>query len=134
MKAIDTNILARFFIDDADDVQASQQRPIAIRILSQAVYVPITVILEFEWVMRGFYKLTRNEIIAIYQVLLNFSHIDIEDRAILLTALAYYQQGLDFADSLHAARSQTFEAFVTFDVKFVKKSQKIKALRVESAQ
>jgi predicted nucleic-acid-binding protein len=63
MKAIDTNILARFFIDDADDVQASQQRPIAIRILSQAVYVPITVILEFEWVMRGFYKL----IISPYQ-------------------------------------------------------------------
>ena len=29
MKALDTNVLARFFIDDADDAQAAKQRPAA---------------------------------------------------------------------------------------------------------
>ena len=33
-------------------------------------------------------------------------HVQIEDHTIVLTALSYYQQGLDFIDSLHAARSQ----------------------------
>jgi predicted nucleic-acid-binding protein len=71
MKAVDTNILARFFIDDPDDEQAALQRPIATAILSQAIYIPMTVILEFEWVMRGFYKLNRSEILHVYQVLLS---------------------------------------------------------------
>ena len=70
MKAIDTNILARFFIDDPDDEQAAKQRPKAIEILQQPVYVPITVILEFEWVMRGFYKLDRADILQVYRRLL----------------------------------------------------------------
>lgn len=133
MKAIDTNILARFFIDDPDDEQACLQRPIATMILSQAVFIPITVILEFEWVMRGFYKLDRAEILHIYHVLLSFSHVQIEDHTIVLTALSYYQQGLDFADSLHAARSQAYRAFITFDVKFAKRAQKITALNIELA-
>ena len=134
MKAVDTNILARFFIDDPDDEQACLQRPIATTILSESVYVPITVILEFEWVMRGFYKLDRAEILHIYHVLLSFAHVQIEDHTIVLTALSYYQQGLDFADSLHAARSQAYDSFITFDVKFFKKAQQITTLNVELAK
>lgn len=134
MKAVDTNILARFFIDDPDDEQAVLQRPIATTILSQAVYIPITVILEFEWMMRGFYKLNRAEILRIYEVLLNFTHIKVEDHTTVFKALTYYRQGLDFADSLHLARSQGYTAFITFDVKFAKKSQKIAEINVELAK
>jgi hypothetical protein len=39
----------------------------------------------------------------------------------VLQLLDYYEQGLDFADSLHAVRSKDYQAFVTFDVKFAKK-------------
>jgi predicted nucleic-acid-binding protein len=35
MKALDTNVLARFFVDDADDAQAARQRPAAIAALAQ---------------------------------------------------------------------------------------------------
>ena len=59
MKALDTNVLARFFIDDPDDPQAALQRPAAIAALSQPALVTVTVILELEWVMRGFYALRR---------------------------------------------------------------------------
>ena len=54
MKALDTNVLARFFIDDEYDAQAAKQRPAAVAALSGRAFVPHTVLLEFEWVMRGF--------------------------------------------------------------------------------
>ena len=131
MKAIDTNILARFFIDDPDDEQAAKQRPKAIEILQQPVYVPITVILEFEWVMRGFYKLDRADILQVYRVLLSFEHVELEDHARVLQALDYYEQGLDFANTLHAVRSQGYQAFVTFDVKFANKAKGLDGVVVE---
>lgn len=131
MKAIDTNILARFFIDDPDDEQAAKQRPKAIEILQQPVYIPITVILEFEWVMRGFYKLDRADILQVYRVLLGFAHVEVEDYARVLQALDYYDQGMDFADSLHAVRSQDYQAFVTFDTKFAKRAKGLDGIVVE---
>ena len=33
MRALDTNVLARFFVDDADDAQAAKQRPAAVAAL-----------------------------------------------------------------------------------------------------
>ena len=62
MKALDTNVLARFFIDDPDDRQAAKQRPAAIAALSERAFVSVTVLLEFEWVMRGFYGMARKDI------------------------------------------------------------------------
>lgn len=63
MIAVDTNILARFYCDDPQDVQAARQRPRARRVLleSEAVFVPSTVVLELEWVMRGFFGLPPKE-------------------------------------------------------------------------
>lgn len=52
MNAVDTNVLARFFINDPDDAEAARQRPAAIAALSGKVFVPVTVVLEFEWVMK----------------------------------------------------------------------------------
>ena len=48
MKALDTNVLARFFVDDPDDAQAAEQRPAAIEALSQRAFVSVTVLLELE--------------------------------------------------------------------------------------
>ncbi len=58
MIAVDANILARFYCDDQDDPEAARQRPAARRVMldSAAVFVPLAVVLEFEWVMRGFYE------------------------------------------------------------------------------
>ena len=72
MNAVDTNVLARFFINDEDDREAARQRPAAIAALSDAVFVPISVILEFEWVMRGFYALPRKDIQRVFESLCGF--------------------------------------------------------------
>ena len=48
MKAIDTSLLARFLIDDADDAQAIKQHPAAISAVTGKAYISVTVLLEFE--------------------------------------------------------------------------------------
>ena len=48
MKAIDTNALARFFIDDADDAQAVKQRLAAISAMAGRTFISVTVLLVLE--------------------------------------------------------------------------------------
>lgn len=123
MKAVDTNVLARFFINDPDDAEAALQMPAAVAALSGTVYVPVSVILEFEWVMRGFYELPRDNIQSIFQALCGLENVVVEDRDIVLAASAAYQQGLDFADALHLARSSHCQAFLTFDQRLQKRAK-----------
>ena len=123
MKAFDTNVLARFFIDDPEDAQAAIQRPAAIDALSGPGIVSVTVLLEFEWVMRGFYQLPRAEIQAVLRALAGIGHIVVEDRTAVLAALDAFELGLDFADALHLSRSTRASAFVTFDQRLVKRAQ-----------
>ena len=123
MNAVDTNVLARFFINDADDRQAARQRPAAIAALSGAVFVPVSVILEFEWVMRGFYELSRKDIQRVFESLCGLENVQIEDRGIVLAALNAYQQGLDFADALHLARTDFCSTFLSFDQRLKKRAK-----------
>lgn len=127
MKSLDTNVLARFFIDDADDAQAAQQRPSAIAALSEPSMVTVTVILEFEWVMRGFYGLSRADITRVLSALLGIEHITIEDRAAVSTALDLFDAGMDLADALHLVRSGSADAFVTFDRRLARRAEALAA-------
>lgn len=123
MNAVDTNVLARFFINDADDPEAARQRPAAIAALSDTVFVSSSVILEFEWVMRGFYELTRKDIQHVFESLCDLENVQIEDRGIVLAALSAYKQGLDFADALHLARANFCGAFLSFDQRLKKRAK-----------
>jgi predicted nucleic-acid-binding protein len=122
MKAVDTNVLARFFINDEDDREAAKQRPAAINAMSDAVFVSLTVILEFEWVMRGFYELSRKDIQRIFESLCGLGNVQIEDRSVVLKAMNDYQLGLDFADALHLSRANFCSAFLSFDQSLKKRA------------
>lgn len=115
MRSLDTNVLARFFIDDPDDVQAARQRPAAIALLSERAYVSVTVLLEFEWVMRGFYGLPRGAIAKVLRALAGIEHVTLEDRAQVLASVEAFENGVDFADALHWLRSTRASSFATFD-------------------
>ena len=123
MKAVDTNVLARFFIDDPEDSEAALQQPLAIQVMSQAIFVSSSVVLEFEWVMRGFYALPRADITRIFKALCGLQHVIIEDRAIVQSVIEAYTHGLDFADALHLARAQHCKAFVSFDKRLQKRAK-----------
>jgi predicted nucleic-acid-binding protein len=119
MIALDTNLLARFYVDDPNDLEAAQQRPIARRILSQSpqLFVPLSVVLELEWVLRAFYGFGAAEFRRVMTHLLGLPHVHIEQSALLLDALDWQSAGLDFADALHLRASQHCEAFYTFDAR-----------------
>ena len=125
MNALDTNVLARFFIDDPDDNEAARQRPAAVAALAQRSFVSVTVLLELEWVMRGFYALAPADISRVLRALAGIEHITLEDRDAVLSAIEAYEAGLDFADALHLARSARASAFVTFDRRLAKRAQRL---------
>ena len=93
MKSLDTNVLARFFIDDPDDVESHRQRPIAARAMRGPVWVSVTVLLELEWVMRGFYALSTKDAVAVLRALCGLENATIEDRDHVLTAIAWHERG-----------------------------------------
>ena len=125
MRALDTNVLARFFVDDADDAQAVKQRPAAVGALAERAFVSVTVLLELEWVMRGFYELPRKDASRVLRALASIEHVTLEDRDAVLVALDAFDKGLDFADALHLARSARAAAFMTFDHRLAKRAKNL---------
>lgn len=123
MRALDTNVLARFFVDDADDAQAAKQRPAAVAALSERSFVTVTVVLELEWVMRGFYELPTRDISSVLRALASIEHVTLEDRDEILVAIDAFDKGLDFADALHLARSSRASGFATFDQRLAKRAK-----------
>ncbi len=117
MIAVDTNILARFYCDDPEDTQANRQRPIARRVMveSPSVFVPLTVVLEFEWVMRGFYEAEPEAFCRAVEHLLGMPHVTVERWQAVKDAIDLHRRGLDFADALHWASSVACKELVTFD-------------------
>jgi predicted nucleic-acid-binding protein len=117
MIALDTNILARFYVDDPGDPEATTQRPIAYKILveSPSLFVPLTVALELEWVLRALYRFDTAQVIQVMNHLLGLPNVNVEEVDRIAAALELLEQGLDFADALHLAGSRHCEALYTFD-------------------
>jgi predicted nucleic-acid-binding protein len=85
-----------------------------------------TVILELEWVMRGYYKFDREDIVSVLRALISFPNITFEDLASVEQAIDNLEQGLDFADALHHASYRSCNAIASFDdKKFSKKAVKL---------
>ena len=111
MIALDTNVVVRFLTRD-DPAQAV--RALAL-IETGAAFVPRTVVLETEWVLRTIYRFERDAIAAGLTRLLGLPGVEVEDRPTVARALDWSRKGLDFADALHLASSTQAEAFATFD-------------------
>lgn len=128
MKALDTNVLVRFLTHDS----AAQWRA-AERQVSAGAFVPDTVLLELEWVLRGAFGLSRHEIDATLSRLVRISTLHFADRAAIAEAILLHRDGLDFGDAMHAATSfGRANALRTFDKAFVNKAKRAKTrLKVE---
>ena len=82
MIGLDTNVLARYYIDDDADAQAQLQRLAARRLIEsgQPLMVRKSVVLELEWVMRGYYSFALADVVSVMRHLLGQAHITVEDR------------------------------------------------------
>lgn len=128
MIGVDTNVLARYYIDDAGDAQAQRQRLAARRLIEsgQALMVSKTVILELEWVMRGYYGFSQTDVASVMRHILGMTHVTVEDRAVVEQALTNSHDGVDFADALHHASYKACSSVATFDDrKFARRAKKL---------
>lgn len=128
MIGLDTNILARYYIEDEDDKEATHQRLAAQRLIESGkpLMVAKTVMLEFEWVMRGYYHFEAAEIVTVFKHLLTLPQITLEERNVVEQAIASFEQGLDFADALHHASYRDCEAMASFDDrKFARRAKRL---------
>jgi predicted nucleic-acid-binding protein len=123
MRAQDTNVLARFFVDDTDDAQAARHWPAAVAAIAERLFVSVTVLLELEWVMRGFYELPPRDLSRVLRAPASIEHITLEDRDAVLSAVDAFDKGVDFADALHLARSSRASGFATFDRQLAKRAR-----------
>jgi predicted nucleic-acid-binding protein len=128
MRSLDTNVLARFFVDDPDDPEAARQRPAAMAALAERCFVSVTVLLELEWVLRGFYELPKRDVARVLRALTCIEHLTLEDRDAVLTALDAFDKGLDLADALHLARSARAAGFATFDQRLAKRAKSLQLM------
>lgn len=111
MLAADTNVLVRFLTRD-DPVQSPRSR----RLLSaNDVWVPVTVVLETEWVLRSVYRYRPEEFCDGVTALAGLPRFQIQHRSEVDRALALHRQGMDFADALHLSLAVGCSEFATFD-------------------
>jgi predicted nucleic-acid-binding protein len=125
---LDTNVLARYYVEDQGDAQAQRQRMAAQAIVEsgQPLAVAKTVLLELEWVLRGYYALPPADVVRVLRHLLGLTHVRIEDRGAVETAVALVERGLDFADALHHASYRDCDAMASFDDKrFARRAAKL---------
>jgi predicted nucleic-acid-binding protein len=125
---LDTNVLARYYVDDASDAEAQAQRQAARRLIEagQPLMVSKSVVLELEWVLRGYYQFPSADVISVLQHLLAQRHVTVEDRSAVEQALANTAEGIDFADALHHASYRGCDSVATFDDRrFARRSRRL---------
>ncbi len=111
MCAVDTNVLARYYLND-DPAQAR----CAARILAAGdVFVPKTVMLELEWVLRSLAGQPADKVADCLAHLIALPGVTVEDHDEVEDALRHCRRGVDFADALHLAASQACSELLTFD-------------------
>jgi predicted nucleic-acid-binding protein len=105
MAALDTNVLARYIVrDDAKQLQAARRLFQKCIDEGQTLYVPVTVSIELEWVLRSNFGFGKVEMIEIFSQLLSTTELCFASEGALEHALSAYSKGAaDFADCLHVA-------------------------------
>lgn len=127
MVAIDTNIIVRFVMrDDEAQYQASYEI-----FLSEEVYIPDTVILEVEWVLRYAYDFSPTAICQALRKVFGLKNVHLNNAQRIAQVMTWHEAGLDFADAFHLAQSQQCQALKTFDEKFVKRAKKLSSCIVQ---
>ncbi len=117
MIGLDTNVLARYYVDDQPDPTTGRQRRAARKLIEsgQPLRVVKSVLLELEWVLRGYYRFDRDPVGRVFAHLLSIPHLDVEDRPTVERALDAHAAGLDFADALHHAGYCRCDKMASFD-------------------
>lgn len=105
MASLDTNVLVRYLVQDDDREFALAEKLIQAELRAgRKLYIPITVMLELEWVLRSNFGFGKGQIINTMSSLLASVELSIEAEAAAEVALTlYHRNKADFADCVHVA-------------------------------
>ena len=90
---------------------------------ANSLFIPLTVALELEWVLRTRYEIDKNAMIKTYTHLLEAIELQFQEESSIERALSLFgDSSADFADCLHLAISMANERtpLATFDKKAAK--------------
>ncbi len=105
MAALDTNVLVRYLVqDDNKQLRSAQKLIRAALAAGETLFVPITVALELEWVLRSNFKFSKDQVTYTLASLLSASELSFESESAFEIALALYKKSnADFSDCMHIA-------------------------------
>jgi predicted nucleic-acid-binding protein len=127
MIAVDTNVVVRLLTQD-DEQQYNKSLKL---FQEQDIFIPDTVILEIEWVLRFAYRFKPDEICQAFRSLLGLPNVQITDGSLMAQVLQWHESGVDFADALHLAQSRNCSEMYTFDAKFVNRAKGLTECEVQ---
>jgi len=118
--ALDTNALVRYLV--ADDKKQFQLAQTVIDTATEddPLFLPLSVVVELEWVLRSRYDFNKETLIRTFNQLLSLKELAIQDEQTLEIAVSLYtDHNTGFADCLHTACTHYYEysPLVTFDRK-----------------
>ena len=128
MIGLDTNVLARYYVQDAAGADTLKQQEAARRLMESGkpLMVCKTVLLELEWVMRGYYEFSPAEIASVMSHLLALPQVTVEDRESIVQALSHCEAGLELADALHHVSYRDCDSMASFDdKKFARRARRM---------
>jgi len=127
VQAIDTNLIVRFLTRD-DEAQYQISRSL---FEQKSLYVSESVLLETAWVLRAVYEFSASAVVESLRKLFGLPNVYLDDELKIARILDWHEQGLDFADAMHLANSQSRETLLTFDDKFVRRASGISTCQVK---
>jgi predicted nucleic acid-binding protein len=126
VRAIDANVVVRFLTGD-DPAQTARARKL---VEAGGIFVPTSVLLETEWVLRSGYGFAAERTVRALRDFAGLPGVTLEDPRLAALALDWAEQGLDFADALHLAAARGCTAFMSFDRRLAKVAAHVVEMRV----
>lgn len=121
MIGLDTNVLARLFVDDDMDQARAARQFVAERCTANdPAFVDRVALCEMIWVLTSVHGYARRAVAGVIERLLASKEILVEDEGPVRAALQIFERrGVDFADALigEVNRARGCEVTVTFDRK-----------------
>lgn len=116
--ALDTNAILNYRLDrkpHSDKVRTIFERALEGK---EQIFIPVVVFLECEWVLRSYYKQSKDQIIKFFQELLLIENILLQDKKdVELTLNLYKSHSISFTDCMILIQIQNVhpDQFLTFD-------------------
>ncbi len=114
MVAVDTSVVVRLLVGD----RPAQSQATRALFASDSVFIPDTVLLETEWVLRAAYDLSPSEVCNAFRKLCGLPNVRVTNASLVAKVIDWHEAGFDFADAFHLALSAEQDAMKTFDPHF----------------